>query len=477
MAQIGLNISISGLSGNLIIRWVRAASPLAEVGRNATPSLITFPYDGVYVIIDLIPVVYIVQLWRSDDGTALSQLIKDWSIDASTGSGEASIQTYQYVVDRGWDNTTPENTGTEVWADPSDLDITLIDERLAGFTKDQMIVHEAGFGNKLNNEYDLEPGGGITLLGGKTFDSSVAWFITVATVISDAGNDSGVFSPLAKFAGIVSMTANADFDATHYNRLVIANGSGTSLTETFPDLTLIPDDTHVTFNTHKGTQNYLLLQFDPGDTVSFMGQLVNIIYVPKCQIISLYFSVGVCYVIDEPTNAIRRGMVAPDYDATRDADTGALIYADESMGELNRDDYPGLYAFVAQLTGAAVCTLGTAIGQWSYDSGGGVYPNKRKYGIDTVAFTFRVPHLSGVVAKYSSTPGVYEADAVLAHTHVIGFKIGKSDDNESGVSTGYMRKTGSVGGSAYGDDTTVTNSTGSSENLVKSYSQKPFIYL
>src|SRR6187455_3073949 len=136
MAQIGLNITITGLSGNLIIRWLKASSPLAEVGRNANPSLLTFPYDDVYVIENLQPVVYKVQLWRSDDGIALDQLLTEWAQDASQ-STQQTIQTYQYVVDRGWTNIT-QATGDAVWADPNDLDINLTDERLDGFTKDQM---------------------------------------------------------------------------------------------------------------------------------------------------------------------------------------------------------------------------------------------------------------------------------------------------------------------------------------------------
>lgn len=473
MAQIGLNITITGLSGFLIIRWLKASAPLAEVGRNDNPSTEAFPYDDVYVIPDLSPVVYIVQLWRSDDGIALDQLIKDWSIDASQDSSTATINTYQYVVDRGFTNVT-ESTGDQVWADPADQDVILTDERLDGFSKDELIVHEAGFGNKLNSEYDLVAGGGIELLGGKTFDSGVAWFITTTATSSDTLPDT---SAGAKYAGVEEMSADHDFDEDHRNKLIITNGAGTVLIETFPDLALIPDDTHVTFNTHKGSQNYLVLQFDAGDTVRFMNQDVNIIYLAKCETISLYFHSGVCYVVAYDGNALRRGTVLPDYDASRDTDRDNLIYADESTGELDKADYEGLYAFVLQLSGDAVCNLGSALGEWSYDSGGSVFPNKRKFGIDTGAETFRVPHLSGMVAKYSATPGVYEADAVKAHTHVLQYKIGKSDDNESGVSSQYMRELGAAGGTNYGDDSTTTDSTGGSENLVKSYSQKPFIYL
>lgn len=474
MSQIGLNISITGLSGFLIIRWVKASAPLAEVGRNANPSTITYPVDQVYVITPLQPVVYIVQLWRSDDGTSLDQLIKDWSIDASN-SGEATIQTFQYVVDRGWDNTTPVATGSEVWADPANEDVVLIDERLNGFTKDQLLVHEAGFGNKLDSEYDLVAGGGIELLGGKTFDSGVAWFITVASAVGEVSDPTAVTG--AKYAGVVNMTADHDFDTDHYNRLINANGAGTLLTESIPDLTLIPDDTHVTFNTHQGSQNYLRLQFDSGDIVRFMNQDVNFIDLARCESIDLYFSAGVCYVTAYSGNASRRGSVMPDYDATRNADLGNLIYADEATGVLPKADWEGLYAFILQLSGDAVAPLGTLLGQWSYDSGGGVYPNKRKYGIDTGAETCRVPHLDGVVAKMDALPGVYEADAVKTHSWTQDFKQGKSDDNESGVSGEYLRKAGATGGTNYGNTTVTFLYTGNAENLVKSYSQKPFIYL
>src|SRR5678809_489722 len=105
MAMIGLNLLITGLTGKLIIRWVKASAPLAEVGRNANPSTLTFPYDDVYTIPDLANVVYKVQLWRSDDGIALDQLLKEWPISAAiSGSGESTINYFQYKVGRGWNN-------------------------------------------------------------------------------------------------------------------------------------------------------------------------------------------------------------------------------------------------------------------------------------------------------------------------------------------------------------------------------------
>lgn len=426
MARIGLNITITGLTGFLIIRWVKASAPLAEVGRSAA---FPFDYDDVYNITDLQPVVYIVQLWRSDDGVALDQLIKDWAIDASVYN-EATISTTQYKVDRGWNNTAPVATGPEVWADPVDTDTELTDERLDGATKDELIVHEAGYGNLLDAEYELKPGGGIILQGGRTFNADTPWFITRSQIVANiVTTPAGTNTP---FEGVSVLTADRDFYISDtdnlYNRLVIANWPGSVGVVTFPDLSLIPDGVHVTFNTHQGSQNYLRLQFDAGDTVKYLGQDVNVIDVAKGQKISLYFNAGVAYVTDEPANALKRGMIVADYDGGRAAATGAYIAADEATGELLEADYPGLYAWTAALPAGTV-PLGTSAGQWSYDSGGGVYPNKRFYGIQTTGtLKMRVPHLIGVSAKFgaSAAAGEYEADNVGSFSGEISMPKGHS---------------------------------------------------
>lgn len=410
MARIGLNITVTGLSGKLIIRWVKASAPLAEVGRS---DAFNYPYDAVYTINDLNRVVYIVQLWRSDDGVSLDQLIKDWSIDASLVN-VVKFDTFQYKVGRGWDNTTPVATGPEVWADPVDGDTSLTDERLDGIAQNDLAVHEAGYGRKLNEEYELLAGGGITLLGGATFNQDTPWFIQYSTIdtISIGG---GPGQSAGMFDGVEILTADQDFDDVTTplaNKLVIANWAGSVGTITYPDLSLIADGTHVTFNTHGGSQKYLVHQFDAGDSVKFLNQDLNVIYQAKNQKLSFYFFGGECYVIDHDIRMSQRGQVVFDYDNSRAADSGALILADESTGELLESDYPGLYAFVEALPSGTVA-LGTSSGQWSYDSGGGVYPNKRFFGIQTsVPKKIRVPHLSGVSPKFGTIPGTYEADNV-----------------------------------------------------------------
>lgn len=474
MAMIGVDLLVTGLTGKLIIRWVKASAPLAEVGRSAA---LDIPYDAVYTIPDLAKVVYKLQLWRSDDGIALDQLIKEWPIMAGDTGGFSIVKYYQYKVGRGWNNVT-QDTGDLVWADPEADDTSLTDERLDGFTQDQIILHEVGVGNKLNYKYELLPGGGITLLDGFTFDADVEYTIeTLDSASLEAPEDSS--TPGSPYADVIEVTADIDLfvDATDnlYNKLVKIASDGPRLQINIPDLALIPDGTHVTFNTHKGTQNYLVLQFDLGDTVRANNQDVNVLYIPKNQIISLFFWDGEC-IITTPTDfLLNRGTILMDYDLLR-ANTLAVIAADEATGELDKFTYEGLYAHVNSLTGSAVVPLGSAAGQWGY-SNAGVFENKRKFGIDTSTEKIRVPHLTGVSPKFGDTPGTYEGDSTGESSFTYAYKQGKSDDNESGVSGEYLRKAGAAGGTNYGNTSITYTINAGLETKVKSVIQKAYIIL
>lgn len=405
MAMIGLNISASGFTGKLLIRWLEASAPLAEVGRSAA---FNFPYDDVYTINDINPVVHIVQLWRSTDGVALSQLIKQWEIDASIFN-TITATTYQYQVDRGWTNLSPVNTGTEVWADPANLDTILVDERLDAFIKDQLYVVEAGYGPHLDADYNLHAGGGIELLAGKTFDEGVSWFITAHSTVTQSVPPGT--SNSNQYSDVAIITASRDFfvDANDnlYNKLCIINGAGANVTIDFLDMALIPNFTRVTFNTHLGSQNYLSLQFDAGDTIRFCGVDENVIDISKNEEISLFFLNGVVYVTSYSGNAAIRGSIFGDW--KNRATTGAFLLADTATGVLAKADYTGLYRFVDSLPpGVAVTTLAA----WALD--------KTKYFIDTITETFRVPHLANMHRRFKATTevsGTYAADGVGPHTH------------------------------------------------------------
>ncbi len=482
MARIGLTISVSGYTGNLLILWREtvAGNPTPpETGRSAA---LTFPYDDVYSIDNINPVVHLVELWRSADGTTLTELIDQWSIDASLYNAIRFVE-YQYKVGRGWNNTN-QSTGTELWEDPENGDTELTDERLANATKDDITVHMAGYGRLLKDEYDLKTGGGITLNYDKVFDQDVAWFISYYTV--ETANVTVTTTSL--YSDVETVTADRDLyvDSTDnlYNKLVIINSLNPVVEITFPDLALIPNNTKVTFNTHRGSQNYLALQFDTGDTVYFCNQAVNVIWLARGEEISLYFKGGVCYVTSYYGNAKIRGSVHSDMDSSRHTDTGAFLLADESTGELDADDYPALYAFIENLPASHSVALGTGSGQWgqavTVNSGlinqATTYPNKCKYGIDTVARTFRVPHLKNLGRRFVNTgenPGRYQHDAVGKFEATITVQKGNSytgnpnndrfgngSNNPANVATGTSKL-----------------ETGNTETIMKNFGETPYIVL
>lgn len=466
MAKIGLNILATGFTGKLLIRWLEASAPLAEVGRSAA---FDFPYDDVYTINDLNPVVHIVQLWQSDDGVALTQLIKQWEIDA-TLYNEISSVTYQYVVDRGWDNTTPVSTGSEVWADPVNIDTELVDERLDGATKDELYVVEAGYGPKTNAEYNLRSGGGIVLLNGKTFDTDVAWFITYNRIITQQANNTGVTTQ--EIADVVVLTANSNFytDANdnHYNKLMIANGSGTTLTETFPAFSGIPNGTRAAYNTHRGTQNYLILQFGVGDTIYLNGSLRNVIYLAKGEEIKLRWQGGVGYVESYTGNDKIRGQIIGDTQVR----TGAFLLCNESTGVLNGSDYPGIYEWLQSLPPGVTVSHAA----WALE--------KSRWALDTIAGTFRVPHLADLHRRFRSTteaPGTFQDGAMPEHDHFVFSAPG------AGTPTYPLRQFSTGGNLGYTIEGTINvpsiyktgkaGTAGLTENRVKNFKEIPLVIL
>lgn len=483
MARIGLDILVTGYTGKLLIVWREtvAGNPTPpETGRSAA---LDFPYSSVYSIDNINPVVHLVELWRSNDGVALDELIKRWNIDASLYNS-IKYAEYQYKVDRGWDNTSPVNTGTEVWADPADTDTELEDERLDGATKEELSVHKAGYGDLLREEYELRSGGGITLNLDGTFDHDQAWMIKHYTV----QQASATVVTAAQYADVVVLEDDTDFytDAGDnlYNKLVIVNSANPTVQVSFQDLALIPNNTHVTFQTHGGDQNYLILQFDAGDTVKHMNQAKNVIYLARCQKIKLFFKNGVCYVDDYDNNGLIRGHVFASMDNTIHTDLACFLFADESTGELEADDYPGMYEFIQNLPVGHSVALGTGSGQWGQSvtvNTGKIdeavtYPNKCKFGIDTIARTFRVPHLKNLARRFVDTgqnPGRYQHDAVgkfeaiptvpdaYAHTgapHEAQFTGGNNNNNMQ-----------AKGNSKF--------ETGHTETVMKNFGETPFIIL
>jgi hypothetical protein len=483
MAKTGLNIYLSGYTGKLLIVWkeVQQGNPTPpETGRS---DAFDFPYDDVYTINNINPTVHIVELWRSTNGTALSELIKRWEIDPSLVNATQLVR-YQYHVGRADSGGTIGNG--DYWADPNDGDTDLVDERLNGATQDDLRVHEAGYGDRANDEYELLTGGGIRLLGtGVQFNQDTRWFIEYFTIIQLQS----VVTTTAPYTDVVVLANDDDFytdaNTNYYNKLVIVDSSSPTVRLSFPDLDTIPNNTRVRFNTHQGSQNYLELAFDAGDSVNYLGVARNKIYIAKCEEFALYFKNGVCYVEKGADRGLFRGDIWGSLDSSKYTDTGAFLLADETTGELSGDDYPGLYEFIENLPAGHSCALGTGAGQWSQAvvvNTGKInqettYPNKTKYGINTGTRTFRVPHLKNLSRRFVNTgqnPGRYQHDAVgkfeadvtlsKSHTYTGGPNntvIGNGQDNANKQDKLIPMKV----------------DTGSTENITRNFGETPFVVL
>lgn len=393
MAQIGLNISFTGYTGKLLVVWKKATAPLTEVDRS---DAMDFPVDTILAVPNLSPEVYNFEFWQSADGVSLDTLIKGpWSIDASAFA-EGVATTYEYVVGRGWNNTSPEDTGTQVWADPIDGDTEIVDERYAGVAKQDIQVSMRGTGLRRKDEWDVLSGGGVQLsVSGEAFANGDSIFVTVFNKTSSPSGSTS--SGGSDYTDIKVVGSNETVDATYKNKLIFCNGSGSVTTITFPAFSTLADQ-KIKFVTHAMTGNYLKLQFNGSNTVAFSGENRNVIYLTKGRMFEIVIKNNVVYVLSSITDS--------GYDVR-----GKRDFADDvKPHQLLRDgtvrqisDFPGI---VEWMNTAGVALI-TTFASWN------TADNKHKYYLNTVAGEFALPNDAGMVHKGSlATPGTYEADQV-----------------------------------------------------------------
>lgn len=344
--------------------------------------------QSVMVLTDIDPVMYLATAYRSADGVSLDQELNvQLAIDASTGAQYATT-TYEYVVDRGYNNVAPVATGSEVWNDPVSGQNELRDERLLNKT---YFVIERGTSRLLTSEITdrSDDGGGFDFAtSGKNFETEGVYFVIVqnrldvSPVTGSGGSD---------FDDVVLITANLTFDtALHANKVLVSAYAGANkvVTLTMPNLSLI-DDCKFRIQTHAGTQRYIAMQLDAGDTVEAYGGDYNVLYFGKGELVEVLIISNVMYIIS--------GL--PGYDKL-----GQRIWGDRvEQNTLRRDgtlynqeDVPRLMQFIDNLAGGQVVAEGVGAGQWGYAQvidGKTVYPYKGFFARDDVAATptIRVP--------------------------------------------------------------------------------------
>lgn len=433
VANKALNISFAGYTGFLIIVWKEAIQNNPTPPETGRSDAIAFDVDQVFSIINCNPVVHIVEFWRSSDGVALDELIRSWSLDFGINSLPSIVQ-YDYVVDRG--NTEGTLGEGDYWADPANEDDQIIDERLNGNSQDEIRFEQRGGIKYRNDEYELVTGGGVKLVNGTLFgDAGQTYTVT----LFKQNEISSTSTTSSDYTDVKFVTANATLDNTFYRKTIIANKSGSGVLQIdFPDFLLITN-TKMKFQTHQGNQDYLVLQFDEGNTLKYRGEDVNFIALGKGEEFEIGFKDNVPYVIQDGTN--NKIVGKPIFVEV----LGVNEYAFDGT-QYSGAAHPRIKKFVTEtLPPAQVKTFSdwstSQLINYVVDQDGGVeytktiYPNKGFYAYDAVNDLIKVPDRRNMgvrtlktfdnvdasdTERTSNKPGAYQVDSFRKHSHETG---------------------------------------------------------
>lgn len=452
MALGFLNISLN-FAGNtfnfLIVEWVKSTAqgtPVvghvtgtglgAQNDTNATEVNYPAPFSNEQLqITEITTVWHLVRFWSSSDGVAKDTLLLELAGNARTGA-LFPIERFEYVVDRGYNNTTPVVT-EGVWSDPVQDDTGLRDTRLAdGF----YLVEERGTGFLLTSEITdrTDDGGGFDFVdSGKVMNSDAVYVVLLITRTDLPGDDSG--SDVGDDSDIFILDVDQDYDpVTMGGRTLIADFPTTVGTLTMPNLAILADS-QFRLQTHGGMQRNVVIQFDAGDIIRFMGEDVNSIILGGSEEIEILIKDNVGYVLSHNTNHARLGQMIWGYKElinTLKCDGALLALA----------DYPRAEQLINNLPASSVVSEITWQTSSSID-GQTVYQNKGKFMSDGV--NFRTPDLrdrtlKGMAALDGSVAsGRYEHQKVLNHDHFIS---GGTDNDAS--ENNYLAGAHSTGGNS-----------------------------
>lgn len=482
MAKIFLRYNFSSVAQNVVVVWYANSAPNAEIDRWVLDDTTDHEKNGAHAITGIAATMHTIKFYQSSDGSTLDTLLPvTVNIDASIYN-EIILESYEYRVGRGQSDSTPG----KAWADPSDGDDTLNDERLAGIAIDdyQSIIFEIqGFGKLQSDEFEIVFTGGVKFFPDRKFNENERITLTRIILVAQQVPEAEVVADLkrrplkdADFTGGV-----INFDSTLYGKRCPVFFTGQYCKIVFPDFALIPPGTLFEINTFQGSQFYCDLQFSSGDTVYFNGQNKNAIHLPKMEMIRLGWDVDqdtdevVCYVDDYKGKADSRGQIIGD--TGNRSSIGPYLSCEETPLPLNGLIYTGLYNWLLDQPGETKVDMAT------WDGG-----SKTFWAIDTVAKTFRPPKVANLHRRFKSgsePSGTYVADDIKEHDH---FTVSNDviNNDPPGVSpTTYIARSNELNNnSSYRlkGGTTVatlgpTSKKGGTENTVKAYREIPLVIL
>lgn len=423
MPSLPINHNFFGETGFLICIPKKSTAPLADVSciidgvaaqtRKSYPA----PHSQTSLLIEGLDAVwYIIHFYRSSDGTTLDEELLTVAGNALTGSVYQTTR-YEYVVNRGYNNTAPVATGSEVWADPVTDDHGIRDERLLN---QLYFVSRRGVGDLLSSEIvdRSDVGGGLDFADlATTLNDGEVLFVTVVNRV-DAPPNSG--SSSSDYNEVVIVTGDIDFDpALHNAKILIANWAADIGILSIPNLSLLPD-CKFKLTTHGGSQSFVGIQFDTGDTIEFRKSDLNVLWIGSGEQIEIVIKNNVAYAL----------YPGGDYDRV-----GQRIWGD-SLTELNavkRDGtqylqsaMPRLMQWIDEYGVATITeTLWASSVNVTLPNGStvAVLPYKGFYARNDVAGTIRVPDdrdrsIRGLFADTGDTKRVTQGAGGYQHDSV-----------------------------------------------------------
>lgn len=272
MAKIFVSFNIVSTS-DIILVVRESSAPLAEVFRQFYAA----PHSQRNLTVDpLNPVMHIVQIWTTTDGTTLLQLKGQCDIDASLTSNLA-FDFIQFIVGRG--NGTPS-------FDPVADQPQYVNTNLDGKT---YVVFKPGFGG-LYWGVDIQTitGGGFEYINGQMFSADEEYTVMVSNLVASSVSSSGSGYP----SDVVSISGSITFSSLHFNKLIEVSSSNPLVGINITDINVIPDGTVFGINTHNytaapGFVQATALQLPSGKYVQLFGINRNIIYLGLGEEITL----------------------------------------------------------------------------------------------------------------------------------------------------------------------------------------------
>lgn len=429
MANANLSIGQVNVTQHLLVIMREVSNPTIEVSRQAFAP--PHPTSRNIVFTGLNPTTHYVDFRESPDGVTLGTLHATFTFDVKNNIFLSERRFYLVDGERA--------------EDPAGGSTVLTDPYLSGKTIGG--VFQEGFRYlvppehpTLSKEYDINPDGGILLLGGNSFSPSQVWSIDIVYNANQTlGGGGGLYN------GVITLTGDITLDSTHYNkRLRCESTSSARQVVSLPPIGSVPDGTTFYFMSNGGNQYQTKIKTNSGEVIKFFDTTESELTISKGEFLYLEKRDGKWEMIMSHHGLMTVGeRIAAGF-------TNHPNTMPEDGRLLDGDDYPRIWWWIkTRLPATHYITDDTVI------NGGYVHPASRvgQFVVHSTQKKFRMPNTQGMwerglksftalgtdTARPYDFPGGFQDQAILEHTHSVmaestddqgsGAMVGGSDDN------------------------------------------------